>query len=405
MKEGSTRRDFLKGTLAAATTITMSPIALLSFKTATMSTTPSLFERTNIKSLEMQNRMMRSSTWSGVGDDRGYVSAPAFRVYGELSKGGIGAILTGYQYVMPNGLGAPYQIGNYEDGQVPGLKELVNTVHRNGGKIVVQLVHCLAKADTKLFFREGEELWGISEIPYYPGDKVPKMMTKLDIINFVEAHERAAARSRECGFDGIQLHGSHGYGINQILSPYWNRRDDAYGGSLRKCYRTVGEIIEAIRGVVGDDYPLMFKISANDFIKGGLTPAESVKIAKWLAHDGIDAIQVSAGCNKDFTCIKQDIKPGIDEAYFLHFAHVVKANVNIPVIAVGGIRSLDICQKILSEGRSDYVSMARPFVREPHIMDRWRNGETKPAKCISCNMCFRAAFEGQGIYCYQEREG
>lgn len=348
----------------------------------------------------MCNRMMRSSTWSGVGDNHGHVTDLAFKIYKELARGEIGVILSGFQYVMPNGLYLKNQIGNYDDSQVAGLKKLVNTVHKNSGKIVAQLVHCLAKANMKLFFREEEELWGISDIPSYPGSKISKKMTKKNIVTFVEAHERAAARSLKCGFDGIQLHGSHGYGINQILSPHWNRRNDAYGGSLWKRYRIVGEIIEAVRGTVGDDFPIMFKIGLHDFIEGGLTPNESVKIAKWLAMDGIDAIQVSAGCAvNDFECMKKDVKPGVNEAYFLGFAEMVKANVDIPVIAVGGIRSFDICQKILSQERSDYVSMARPFIREPHLMKRWINGDITPAKCISCNMCLRTPFEGQGIYC------
>lgn len=405
MKTGDTRRHFLKRMLTAATSMAIWPTGMFSCTHSKPTTTPSLFEKTNIKSLEMCNRMMRSSTWRGVGDSRGYVTDLAFKIYKELAEGEIGVILSEFQYVMTNGLHLKNQIGNYDDSQVDGLKSLVNTIHKNNGKIVAQLVHCLAKADRKLFFIEGEEQWGISDIPYYPGNKIPKMMTKKDIIMFVEAHERAAARAQKCGFDGVQLHGSHGYGINQILSPYWNRRGDTYGGSLWKRYRIVGEIIEAVRGAVGDDFPVMFKIGIHDFIEGGLTPYESIKIARWLALDGIDAIQVSAGCTaSDFDCMKENIKPGGDEAYFLGFARIVKANVDIPVIAVGGIRSLDTCQKALSKGSSDYVSMARPFIREPHLMKRWINGDAAPAKCISCNRCLRTPLEGQGIYCDQEHE-
>ena len=148
MIKESTRRDFLKCLLAAATTPVMLPKTLFS------RTTPTLFEKTNIKSLVVSNRMMRSSTWSGVGDNRGYVTDKAFKIYGELARGGIGAILKGYQYVMANGPGLPFQIGNYEDQLVAGLRQLVDTVHNNGGKIVFQLVHCLAKADTKLFSKK-----------------------------------------------------------------------------------------------------------------------------------------------------------------------------------------------------------------------------------------------------------
>ena len=175
-------------------------------------------------------------------DQKGYVTDRIPEFYGELAQGDIGLILTGYQYVMTNGQGLPYMVGNYDDTQVDGLTKLVNAVHKHGGKVVVQLVHSLARANPKMFFKEGDELWGASAIPYSPGDATPKEMTKEDIARFVGAHAAAASRSLKCGFDGIQIHGAHGYGVNQFLSPAWNRRGDSYGGSPQNRYRIVGEI-------------------------------------------------------------------------------------------------------------------------------------------------------------------
>ena len=395
-----TRRTFIKTGLAATAAVVAGP-------GLAMADNDPLFETTRIKSLELPNRVVRSSTWSGVGDTKGYVTDRALEFYGELAGGDIGLILTGYQYVMPNGQGLPYMVGNYEDAQSEGLKKLADTVHKQGGRIAAQLVHCLAKANPKLFFREGDELWGPSAVPYAAGDPVPKEMTREDITRLVQAHAAAAARSRACGFDGIQLHGAHGMGINQFLSPAWNRRGDVYGGSLQNRYRLAGEILEAIRGEVGKDFPVMFKLSAQDFVENGMGLSESAEIARRLAGDGIDAIQVSVTCpasNPDKHCTKNMIVKAEDEAYLSDFAQYIKEAVKVPVMIVGGIRSMPVIDRILKEKQADYISISRPFIREPHLVKRWKAGDTAAAKCISCNKCFETGMQGLGISCYWERK-
>ncbi len=400
MTDTLSRRKFLKTGLAATAAVVVGP------RLATADNHP-LFEKTWIGSLELSNRAIRSSTWSGVGDRKGYVTDRALEFYGELARGDIGLILTGYQYVMTNGQGLPYMLGNYDDTQVEGLKKLVDTVHKEGGKIAAQLVHCLARANPKLFFREGDELWGPSAIAYSAGDKIPREMTRADIALLVETHARAASRSLRSGFDGIQIHGAHGFGVNQFLSPAWNRRGDMYGGSLQNRYRLVGEILEAIRGEVGKDFPVMFKLSAQDFVENGIELSESAEIARRLANDGIDAIQVSACCsisNPDKHCTKSMIVKEKHEAYLADFARYIKERIKVPVIIVGGIRSLPIIDGILKDRQADYISMARPFIREPHLIKRWKGGDTDKARCISCNRCFETGMEGLGISCYWERK-
>ncbi len=395
-----TRRTFLKTGLAATAAV------VVGSGLARADNHP-LFEKTRIGSLELSNRAMRSSTWSGGGDRKGYVTDRALELYGQLATGDIGLILTGYQYVMTNGQGLPYMLGNYDDTQVEGLKKIVDTVHKEGGKIAVQLVHCLARANTDLFFREDDELWGPSAVAYSPGDKIPKEMTRQDIARLVEAHGAAASRSLKSGFDGIQIHGAHGYGINQFLSPAWNRRGDMYGGSLQNRYRLVGEILEAIRGKVGKDFPVMFKLSAQDFVGNGLELPESAEIAGRLSDDGIAAIQVSACCSiscADKHCSKDMILKEKDEAYLADFAQYIKKRTNVPIIAVGGIRSMPIIDGILKEKQADYISMARPFIREPHLLKRWKAGDTANASCISCNRCFATGLDGLGISCYWEKK-
>ena len=401
MTKPFSRREFLKTGLAATAALVVGTTPAVS------ADNQPLFEKSRIGSLELSNRVIKSSTWCGAADPKGYVTDRVLELYNELGKGDIGLILTGYQYVMTNGQGLPYMVGNYDETQVEGLKKLVDVVHGQDGKIAAQLVHCLARADSGLFFAEGDELWGASAVAYSPADKVPREMTHADIAQVVEAFGAAASRCRRCGFDGIQLHGAHGYGIHQFLSPAWNRRGDKYGGSAQSRYRLVGEILESIRGAVGKDYPVMFKLSAQDFVGNGLELHDSLEIARRLSDDGIDAIQVSACCsisNADKHCTKSMITKEQDEAYLADFSQYIGEGVKVPVMVVGGIRSLPTANRLLKEKRADFISIARPFIREPYLIKRWKSGDTSNAKCISCNRCFETGRQGLGISCYWERK-
>jgi 2,4-dienoyl-CoA reductase-like NADH-dependent reductase (Old Yellow Enzyme family) len=166
-------------------------------------------------------------------------------------------------------------------------------------------------------------------------------------------------------------------------------------------------VLEAVRGAVGADFPILIKLNGHDYVEGGLVLDETVKFARFLADDGIDAIEVSGGSAaspKHLGPARTKIRREEDEAYFAHLAAAVKEAVKLPVITVGGIRSLKTISDILSEGKADYVSMSRPFIREPHLIKRWKAGDTRKAACISCNGCFETGMQGLGISCKVERE-
>ncbi|MEW6351223.1 MAG: NADH:flavin oxidoreductase [Thermodesulfobacteriota bacterium] len=367
---------------------------------------PDLFDKTQIKSLELANRSLRSATWTGTGDEKGYVTEATIALYRKLARGGIGLIVTGYQYVMQNGMQLPYMLGIYEDGQIEGLARLAATVHESGGKIVPQVVHTGVRANQELM-PPGYEVWGPSATADPATGLIPHEVTKKEIGTLVEGYAAAARRAKEAGFDGVQLHGAHGYGINQFLSPLWNRRGDAYGGTLQNRYRFLAEVLEAIRGTVGEDFPVLIKLSGHDFAEGGLLPGETVEIGKRLADDGIDAIEVSGGSQvsrKGFSPVRAQILKPEQEAYLVDLAAAFKASVGVPIVTVGGIRSLKTVNDILSEGKADYVAMSRPFVREPGLVNRWKQGDTAKARCISCMGCFESGLQGKGISCKVERE-
>ncbi|MCA1960013.1 MAG: NADH:flavin oxidoreductase [Desulfomonile sp.] len=367
---------------------------------------PTLFEKTWIKCLELSNRAIRSATWTGLADDRGYVTDRAVEFYRELGRGGIGLIVTGYQFVMPNGRQLPYQKGNYEEGQVHGLARLAAAVHEEGGKVAVQLVHCGGRASKELM-PEGWDVWAPSSIADPTTGTVPKEMTVAEITQLVEAYAAAAARSVKAGFDAVQLHGAHGYGINQFLSALTNKRGDRYGGDIKKRYRFLGEVLEAVRAAVGEDFPVLIKLNGHDYVEGGIVPEEALEFARRLADDGIDAIEVSGGTPAAGPKLGPS-RPGIlkesDEAYLADIAAFIRGRVKVPIITVGGIRSPKVIQEIFDNGKADYVALSRPFIREPHLLNRWKSGDSERAACISCRGCFETGYKGLGISCKAERE-
>ncbi len=367
---------------------------------------PVLFENTSIKSLDLENRAVRSATWSGVGDRKGYVTDRAIAFYENLAAGGVGLIITGFQYVMPNAIAMLYQLGNYREDMLEGLTRLADAVHSRGGKVMAQLVHTGSRANPELFPEEGE-IWGPSPVVDPLTGNTPKAMTKPEITQAIEAYAAAASRAQRAGFDGIQLHGAHGYGINQFLSGASNQRSDGYGGDVGKRYRFLGEVMEAVKGAVGQDYPLFIKLSGHDYIDGGLTTEESLHVARRLVDDGIDCIEVSAGSRASANGMvpsRGNIHKEENEAYLAQLAARFKESVNVPIVTVGGIRSPAVISKVLDEGLADYVALCRPFIREPHLINRWKSGDLERAKCISCNGCFDTGLEGFGVTCKAERK-
>ncbi len=225
-----------------------------------------IFTKGAIRSLTLDNRAVRSATWEGGADRKGDVTERVLGLYAGLAGGGIGLIVTGFQFVLPNGIAIAHQVGNYSEAQLPGLTRLSRTARAGGAKVVAQLVHTGGKADPALFPEEGE-LWGPSAVPDPLTGRVPKEMTRQEVARLVEAYAAAAARAQRAGFDGIQLHGAHGYGINQFLSPFSNRRSDGYGGSTANRYRFLGEVLR-VAGGGGEGIPPFHQAFRGRFLSG-----------------------------------------------------------------------------------------------------------------------------------------
>jgi len=356
-----------------------------------------LFESTEINKMKLTNRVVRSATWEGMAADDGAVTPKLTKTMTDLAHGGVGLIISGHTFVSPEGQAGPWQLGIYKDELVDGLKTMTDSVHEAGGKIVAQLAHAghfAIKEITKQPPHVVSVFDGLSKSPRHE-------LTKTDIQNLVDAFAKAAKRGKAAGFDGVQIHSAYGYLLSQFLSPAYNRREDEYGGSVENRARVHLEVLNAIRNAVGNDYPVLIKINSEDYIENGLSLKDSIAAAKLLAAAGIDAIELSGGTlsSGKLSPSRAGINKEEKEAYFKDAATAYKKALSVPLILVGGNRSFAVAEKTIKTGTADYISMCRPFIREPGLVKRWQSGDTAPAKCTSDNLCFGPALEGKGIYC------
>lgn len=366
-----------------------------------------LFSEGSINGITLKNRIVRSATWEGMCDGEGNPTARLADLYITLCAGGVGLIVSGYTFVRADGKEMPGTMGIQSDDRIPALNRLANAVHENGGRIFCQLFHGGGRANANVT--------GIRPLAPSAGDAAPsrdspRAMGEQDIRELVTDFARGAGRAKRAGFDGIQLHGAHGYLINQFLSPLTNARRDAYGGSLENRMRFLREVCDAVRREVGPSYPVAIKLTAADNIPGGFPLEEAVTVARSLEALGIDAIEVSSGtpdAGEDGPA-RRNIDSPAREAYNAPYARRIKSEVTVPVIVVGGIRSFDVGESLLEKKGADFIALARPFIREPDLVRKWEADRRHRARCISCNGCFRPGIAEGGIRCVQagkEAEG
>jgi len=363
-------------------------------------TTNPLFKSSTINGMTLANRFIRSATWEGMATEGGRVTPRLVDTMVALANGGVGLIISGHAYVAKNGQASPWQLGIYDDSLIDGLKTMTDAVHAAGGRIVAQLAHAghfaLEKAiDTAPVVVSNFD--GLSQTPRTE-------LSLADIQDLKKTYVDAARRARTAGFDGIQLHSAHGYLFSQFLSPWFNRRSDEYGGTLDNRVRIHVDTIRAIRKTVGSDYPMLVKMNCEDFSEDGLTVAESIAAAGQMAAAGLDAIELSGGLltSGKLSPSRPNINQSEKEAYFKDAARAFKRSLDVPLILVGGIRSIEVAEKLKDAGTADYFSMSRPLIREPGLIKRWQSGDRTRAHCLSDNLCFRPGMTGDGIYCVTE---
>lgn len=364
-----------------------------------------LFEPITIHGLTLPNRIMRSATWDGTADEAGGVTERSLQLYRELAEGGIGLIVTGYAFVShPLGQANPGQYGIYSDRLIPAWKRLVQTVHGAGeSKIAVQIVH--AGINSRYLFEKGETLQAVSYLPELT--RPHREMSGEEIEQIIADFAAAAVRAREAGFDALQLHGAHGYLMSQFASPIYNRREDHWGGNPENRRQFHLQVIHKVREAVGADYPLLIKFGVRDAQPEGMSLSEGIALCRLMDAAGIDGIEISIGVGTGSASVARTaFEPGEkDRVVFLDEAVSVKKVVSVPVAVVNGIRTLEKAEALIDQYGLDLVSLCRPFIREPHLIRRWKKGDTRPAACISCNKCFPDLKKGRIVECGEEKNG
>jgi 2,4-dienoyl-CoA reductase-like NADH-dependent reductase (Old Yellow Enzyme family) len=361
-----------------------------------------LFEETTINSLTLKNRFVRSGTWDGMANADGSCSQRMINLVVQLALGGVGLVVTGFGHVSREGQALPLQMGLFGDELLPGLEQMTRAAHQAGTKIVAQIHHggLLSSAEIT-----GQDSLGPSVLNTEKGP-LGKAMTTEQIHAAVAAFGAAAGRARRAGFDGVQIHVAHGYLLNQFLSPFFNHREDEYGGSIENRARMTLETLQSVRAAVGKDYPVLAKLQAGDFLPGGLEAGDMLRAASMLDRAGVDAIELSGGTILALVGGAPNASPVRVEKriYYEEAARRYKAEVKVPLMLVGGIRCLAEAQRLVDQGVTDYISLARPLIREPGLVQRWQAGDTQDSACVSDNLCLFEGLKGTGVHCMHTKE-
>lgn len=350
-----------------------------------------------INGMTLGNRLVRSATWEGMCDADGCPTPRLIDCYRTLARGGVGLIVSGYTFVSREGKQFPGKMGLDSEGCAAGMRALTAAVHAEGGKLCVQLVHAGGQTDSK---NAGRQPLAPSAVKVDQFPETPQELSVDEIARLVAAFAASAEKAKEYGFDAVQLHGAHGYLINQFLSPLTNRRNDGYGGSKENRSRFLLEVYAAVRAAVGADFPVLIKLNGSDNLEGGLGTADALYAARALDQAGIDAIEVSGGtpASGSLGPVRSKIEAVDQEGYNLALGLEIKAAVGCPVFSVGGFRSFEVARQALQQG-VDGIALSRPLIREPDLPKRWLEGDAARATCISCNGCFRPGLKEGGIRC------
>jgi 2,4-dienoyl-CoA reductase-like NADH-dependent reductase (Old Yellow Enzyme family) len=343
-----------------------------------------IFEKTNLGGLILKNRIIRSATQEGAADQNGQITETLVSIYERVAAGGAGAAITSMMAVDENSSSFPNMVKAYGDDFVHGLAGIVNKAHSYDCKIVVQLVHCGANANPD----NGSKALAPSDL-VLSETKSSKSMTKEDIQSVIQSFASAAARCKEAGADAVQIHGAHGYLLSEFLSPFFNKRNDEYGGELVNRAKIVFEVYSAIREKVGADYPIWIKINGEDYINGGLSFEECLWVCCELDKLGINGIEISGGINLSLESLSARRMSSSDqEGVFAENAMEIAEKVNAAVISVGCYRTPEMIEEWLNRGKIQAISLSRPLICEPELPSIWESGDKRKAKCVSCNKCF-----------------
>jgi 2,4-dienoyl-CoA reductase-like NADH-dependent reductase (Old Yellow Enzyme family) len=372
---GSGRKPFMTEARSRPTNMPMSTEERAEYK---------VFSSAQIGTMSVKNRLVRSATMIAAAAG-GRPTEEYIEMYSELARGGVAVIITGF--MIPTQADARYerQIFVYDDSHIDGLQRVAEAIHEadNECRIVAQIGH---SGDTV----------SPSGIKWpFPGKTQGRVLGTDEVDAIVNDFADAIWRVKTAGFDGVELHGAHAYLLSSFLSPFTNKRNDQYGGSLEKRVHIIRAIMDRARERVGPDFPIMIKLNSDDNVASGIRPDSFPALANEIVKTGVVAFDVSGN-----DCLQMGVEDIEDEAYFFPGAKAL--DVNTPIILTGGNRSVDHMEELLQTNEIDFIGMARPLIREPDLPNRWLRGTgDKRAACISCNGCFSLITQGETAHCIQ----
>lgn len=363
-----------------------------------MSNYEKLFAPGKIGQLELKNRVVMTAMGTGYANADGTPSERIMKYYEERAKGGVGLIVAEVTRVNDDhGVATECQLTVTREEHIEPLRELVERVHQYGTKLFLQLHHPGRQTFSAAI--GGQPVVAPSPIPCQVCRQETRELTTEEVEEIVQDFIRGAKIAQTAGVDGVELHGAHGYLINQFLSPYTNKRNDKYGGSFENRLNFLREMIVGIRKECGENYPLVVRLTVDEFLANagiqekGLELEDGIRIAKELERMGVDAIDVSCGI---YETMNTAIEPtSFQQGWRTFLPEAIKKEVNIPVIAVSVIRDPQFAEELLEEGTVDFIGMGRSFLADPEWVVKVEEGrEEDIRKCISCLHCFESIFAG-----------
>lgn len=341
-----------------------------------------LFKDIRIGNMVVKNRFVMPAMVTNFCTPEGAVTDRLIAYLQARAKGDVGLIITEAAFVHSSGKGFSRELGIHSDDLIPGLKKLTEAIHNENGKIAVQLHHSGRQTYTAV---TSLPLIAPSPIPCPLCKGVPKEMTKQDIQQLIDAYGEGARRAKESGFDAVEIHGGHGYLLNQFLSPYSNKRADEYGGSLANRANVPLAVVSKVREVVGNEFPILYRISADELVPGGLTIDETTLFAQMLVKNGVDAINVSGSVYESVDSMMSSSTP---QGVHMNNASAIRKAIKkkVPVIVVGHFRDPTMMEFCIAEEKADMVAIGRGLLADEALVAKIKAGDlTNIRKCIVCN--------------------
>lgn len=306
--------------------------------------------------LTLANRLVMPPMATSKAEADGKVSQGILDYYTEKSEGGyISLINIEHSFIMPEGKASEQQLSVADDSVIEGLRRLADAIHKNGSKTAMQLNHAGSAATEEV---TGTTPVGPSAVANPRKGSMPRELSREEIAGIVEAFGNAARRVKAAGFDGVEIHSAHGYLLNQFLSPLTNKREDEYGGDVYGRIRIHLQVIETVRKAVGDDFPILLRLGASDYMDGGTPLEDSKAAAREFEKAGVDIIDISGGfCGY--------IVQGLTgQGYFSPLSEAIKEVVSIPVILTGGITEIQAAEQLLANKKADLIGVGRAILKD-----------------------------------------